>query len=298
MRRTYLTLVLGLLLLLLPAGTQARAGQAKLAVTVSILPQAWFVERIGGDLVDVAVLVGPGHSPATFEPTPRQLAQLQGADLFVASGVPFERGLVPRIMAMSRSPRICGPLPETGGIPEPVHDHDHDHDHGGIDPHTWLDPVQAQAMADTICAELSRLAPESAPVFAANLTAVRTRLTALDSEIRTLLAPYQGHRFYVFHPAFGHFAAAYGLIQVPVEDEGHEPGARQLATVIEQAKGSGARAIIVQPQFSRKSAGTVARAAGLEVVELDPLARDYDTNLRHMATVLADLFAREKAARP
>lgn len=291
-------MILGLapLLPLLLACPAARADQAKLSVTVSILPQAWFVEQIGGDQVVVAVLVGPGHSPATFEPTPRQLTQLQEADLFVASGVPFERGLVPRIMGLSRKPRICGPLPAAG---QPAaHHHGHDHDHGGSDPHTWLDPAQAMAMADTICAELVRLAPDSAAAFTARLAVVKERLTALDSQIRTLMAPHQGSRFFVFHPAFGHFAAAYGLVQVPVEDEGHEPGARQLAAVIDQARQAGARAIIVQPQFSRKSAGTVARAAGLEVLDLDPLARDYDTNLRHMAEVLADLFSREKSERP
>jgi zinc transport system substrate-binding protein len=278
----------------------AMAAEDRLEVVVSILPQQWFVEQIGGPEVTVSVLVGPGHSPATFEPTPKQLARLQRADLFVASGVPFERGLVPRIAGMRGSLRICGPLPdaaEAAGDDHHGHDH-HGHHHHDTDPHTWLDPAQARQMARTISKELSELSPEQAALFARRLEGVEEQLTRLENDIRQQLAPFKGARFFVFHPAFGHFAAAFGLEQIAVEDQGHEPGARQLARVIDQAKQAGATAIIVQPQFSQKSASTVAEAAGLEVVVLDPLSPDYLTNLRHIATTLADLFARTRVEKP
>lgn len=267
----------------------APAEEGKLQVVVSILPQQWFARQIGGDQVEVSVLVGPGHSPATFEPTPKQLSQLQNADLFVASGVPFESGLVPRIQGMGGSLTICGPLPEPGE----ASGHHHD-----VDPHTWLDPRQALTMAETMCAELVKLKPEAQADFRNRLNVLRGLLGNLDAEIRTTLAPYKGREFFVFHPAFGHFAATYGLVQVAVEDHGHEPGPRQLAEVIDRAKASGARAIIVQPQFSRKSAGTVARSAGLELVTLDPLSPEYDTNLRHIADTLADIFAQSGDKQP
>ena len=82
----------------LPAWTMAAE---PVQVTVSILPQVWFVEQVGGPQVEVSVLVGPGHSPATYEPTPKQMASLEQADLFLSAGVPFEQGLVPRIKALS-----------------------------------------------------------------------------------------------------------------------------------------------------------------------------------------------------
>lgn len=277
------------LLLLAVSSLPAEAGQAKLQVVVSILPQAWFVEQIGGDLVDVAVLVGPGHSPATFEPTPKQLAHLQGADLFVSAGVPFESGLLPRIKSMRDGPHTCGTDPPAGD------GHGHHHD---IDPHTWLDPTQALGMAEMITAELSALSPSAADQFSTRLEKLRQQMTDLDAEIRTILAPYPGREFFVFHPAFGHFASAYGLVQIAVEEHGHEPGPKQLAEVIEHAQDAGAVAIIVQPQFSQKAAGTVARAAGLEVVVLDPLSDKYDTNLKHIAATLAGLFSRTGKAAP
>ena len=274
--------------ILLPAAGVCPGARAAacppLRITVSILPQAWFVENIGGDLVEVSVLVGSGHSPATYEPTPRQMALLEQADLFLAAGVPFEQGLVPRVRSLPRPPAIAGP--EARG-----HDAEHEHD-----PHTWLDPAQAQAAADTISFRLQALCPDGAPAIRERRRALKERLDLLDRQVRDVLAPYRGRSFIVFHPAFGHFAAAYGLIQVPVEEGGHEPGPRHLAEVIERARACGARSVVVQPQFSRKSAATVAGAIGASLVVLDPLAADYEANLLHLARTLAAGFAAEDAA--
>lgn len=254
-----------------------------LRITVSILPQVWFVENIGGDLVDVAVLVGPGHSPATYEPTPRQMAVLEQADLFLAAGVPFERGLVPRVKALPQAPLIAGPEPAG-------HDHHHHHD---TDPHTWLDPTQAMALADTISQRLQSLLPAESAAIQERSRELKDRLAKIDKQIQEILAPYQGRVFIVFHPAFGHFAEAGGLVQVAVEAGGHEPGPRHLAEVIDLARASGAHSVVVQPQFSRKSAETVAEAIGAEILVLDPLAADYETNLILLARSLAESFAVE-----
>lgn len=262
-------------------------------LTVSILPQQWFAEKIGGAMVLTTVLVGPGQSPATFDPGPRQMAALQDTEVFVRAGVPFERGLLPKISAMRNGPVICGlPVEEAA-----AGRHDgHGHHHHGLDPHNWLDPRQASALADSMCATLCRLRPGSAGSFLGDRDRLRVQLEELDREIAGILAPHRGRKFFVFHPAFGHFAAAYGLVQVAIEDDGHEPGARHLADVIETARAEGATAIIVQPQFSRKSAEAVARSLDLDVIALDPLAADYDVNLLEIARTLAGLF--ERGTRP
>ena len=151
-------------------------------------------------------------------------------------------------------------------------------------------------MADTISLRLQILVPTESEVILERCRILKERLTLLDEQVRDILAPYRGRIFIVFHPAFGHFAAAYGLVQVPVEAGGHEPGPRHLAEVIEKARASGARSVVVQPQFSRKSAATVAAAINAEVVVLDPLAADYGTNLLHLAHTLAEGFAAEDSA--
>ncbi len=269
------------------AQTPAKA-EDKISVMVSILPQVWFVEQIGGTEVVVEALVGPGHSPATFEPTARQMARLQGASAFFSSGVPFERGLLPRIANSSHSPPIFGPRPATSAH--------HHHDHSdGLDPHIWLDPNLAMAMVDTIGRVLAELSPPQAEVFLSRTAELKKHLQTLREEISTILAPVKGQTFYVFHPAYGHFAKAFGLQQIAVESDGHEPGPRQLAEVIDKIKAGRAKAIIVQPQFSKKSAQAIANSTGVKILVLDPLALQYDANLLFIARSLAaTLSGKEK----
>jgi zinc transport system substrate-binding protein len=220
------------------------------------------------------------------------MADLEGADLFLAAGVPFELGLVGRIRALPKAPIVAGPR-AFGQDAEGHHGAGHNHHHHETDPHTWLDPAQASALADTISGYLQALAPEGSADIRQRHDVLIARLAEVDAQVADLLAPFAGRRFIVFHPAFGHFAAAYGLVQVPVESGGHEPGPRHLATVIEEARDAGAASVVVQPQFSRKAAETVAAAIGAEIVVLDPLAADYPANLLAMATTLADRFAAE-----
>jgi len=92
----------------------------------------------------------------------------------------------------------------------------------------------------------------------------------------------------VFHPAWGYFADTYGLIQIPIEKEGKEPGARALTLLIGQARREHVKVIFVQPQFDRKSATQVARAIGGRVVAIDPLAPDYMNNLRGVARQISE----------
>jgi len=272
-------------LLLLTFGGVAPADEAPLGVTVSILPQVWFAERIGGEQTRAEALVGPGHSPATFEPTSRQMANLEQATVFFCAGVPFENGLLRRVAGLKNAPPIHGPRPEAGHDHHDHHGHHHHED--GMDPHTWLDPMQAAAMGDTMATVLAQLDPAHAALYLERAATLRRDLARLSREIETILQPVRGRTFFVYHPAYGHFARAFGLKQVAIETGGREPGPRQLAQVIDQIRQQGAEVIVVQPQFSRKSAQSISRATGATLLPLDPLAPEYDTNLRHIATELA-----------
>ncbi len=287
--------VVAMCLLMAGCGGAAKQPADTPDVMVSILPQAWFVEQIAGPEWTVEVLVGPGQSPATFDPTSRQIARLLGAKLFVRAGVPFERSLMPKIERLPGRPRILLPPAMADELnQEPAHGKHQPHNghhHGGIDPHTWLDPNQARAQASALAAALIELRPTSADSIRVRAAALDSRLTRLDTEIKALLAPYRGESFFVFHPAFGHFARAYGLKQVAIEIDGHEPGPRHLAQVIAQARAAGARTIIVQPQFSREVAGRIAAEIDAGVIALDPLARPYEENLKYLADRLAEEFA-------
>ena len=324
-----------------PAGAPALSAEAPpLKVFVTIPPQAWFVERIGGPYVAVQVLVGPGQSPHTFDPTPQQMARLADARIFFRIGWPLEPRLLERARSINpnlqvidtregialrwmtpaeaeaderaeqaaghaehapeaaapdgvRSPAPPGLLKVSGAAasaaPAPGHT-------GEADPHFWLNPRYARVQAATIEKALAAADPAHADEFRKNLAALDEDLDKLDARLREALAPLKGRDFFVYHPAFGYFADAYGLRQVPVEIEGKEPTARQLARLIDRARAEGVRVIFVQPQFSAKSAEAVATAIGGSVIRLDDLAKDYLANLADMAEKVRSALAGEKGA--
>ena len=261
----------------------AAPASAPLPVFVSILPQQYFVEQVGGDHVAVSVLVGPGQSPETYEPTPKQMAALSRARIYFSIGVAFEDTWMKRIQAANPALRVAPiqrgvaivPLAGSGGEP------------GGSDPHVWTSPQRVKRMAANVRDALIQADPAQRGDYESNYRTFAAELDKLDGDIRTLLAPARGKAFMVFHPAWGYFAHDYGLRQIPIEAEGKEPGAKSLARVIELGKREGVKAIFVQSQFSRRTAETVAVAIGARVVAVDPLAENYPQNLLQVAREFA-----------
>jgi zinc transport system substrate-binding protein len=282
-------------------------------VFVSVAPQRYFVERVGGPRVAVSVLLPAGQSPATYEPTPSQMARLSEARLYFRTGVPFEKRVVAKIEATlpdlpvvdlregidlrdmvahhHEDPSSVGHEhgEEKGTDPHDVHaDHGHEHAHGDKDPHVWLDPGLVKVQARTIRDQLSRLDSSHRDDYAGRCSAFESDLDRVDAEIALALAPLRGREFFVFHPAYGYFAAAYGLRQVAIEASGKQPSAKQLGALIDRAREAGVKLVFVQPQFDKSSAETIAAAIGAAVVRVDPLAEDYLENLRHIAAKTAE----------
>ena len=277
------------------------AGDGRLEVFVSVLPQAFIVERIGGERVTVDVLVGPGQSPHTFEPTPRQVARLCEARAYFTIGMAFESALLPKIRSSVSQLHVVdmqAGVPLRAGSETCEHGNgEGEHAHGvgdeAADPHSWLNPRYARIQAATVAAALEQLDPAGAADFRRNFAALQRELDELDAELTRKLAPLKGRAFYVYHPAYGYFADAYGLRQIPVELEGKEPSAKQLAELMDRARAESVRVIFVQPQFSQKAAAAVAEGIGGVVVPLDDLSREYVRNLREMADKI-DASARRK----
>ncbi len=258
-------------------------------VFVSILPQKYFVERIGGEQVKVEVMVDPGESPATFNPNPKKMSLLSQAKLYFSIGVPFETIWIDRIQSIHSNLQFV-----------PLHDEAHDksgtdqghghpsrHSHGSSDPHIWTSPAKVKLMAKKIKETLVRAEPQKEKYFEANLRAFHNDLDALDRDIREILARSDNHRFLVFHPAWSYFAEDYGLEQISIEDGGKEPGARTLQKIIEKGKKLGIKVIFVQKQFSLSIAKKIAKMIGATVREMDPLAEDYLENMRLTATAIS-----------
>jgi zinc transport system substrate-binding protein len=266
------------------------AASENLLVFVSVVPQKTIVERVAGNGVQVEVMVRPGHSPATYEPTARQVAKLAKAKLYVLAGVAFENAWLSRIRAVNPTMMVLDPQ---HGIAKRTLDGHHHGDirpgpQANLDPHVWTSPLLVKTMAGNIHDKLVELDPEHHRRYADNLAGLRRDLDALDAEIRALLQNVAERRFLVFHPAWGYFADTYELEQVTVETGGKEPGPQALASLIAEAERHGLKTIFVQPQFSAKAAAAIAQAIGARIESLDPLAADYFANMRRVARLIAE----------
>jgi zinc transport system substrate-binding protein len=266
---------------------------SSLGVFVSIAPQKYFVRKIGGPLVNVSNLVPAGADPHTFEPKPRQMVELSKSELYFAVGVDFEKAWLKKIAATYPRMRIV--RTDEGVVKIPMtdqHRHEGDshqsdkkpgHRDGAPDPHIWLAPGPVKAQAAHILKALIEADPKNQLQYTAGYDAFLKELDTLDGELKALFSGRKGEQFMVFHPAWGYFAEAYGLEQVPVEAGGKEPKAAQLQALIRRARERGVKVIFVQPQLSAKSAEMVAREIGGAVVYADPLAENWDANMREVA---------------
>lgn len=253
---------------------------AKIQVAVSVPPQAYLVERIGGDRVEVQVMIPPGTSPALYEPSPRQLVALSRARLYVKVGHPhflFEETHLEGVL--KRLPSVV--------VIEMVGDGEN---HPGAeieeDPHVWLSPAAMKKTAVEIAEALAEIDPEHAAEFRQRQQRLEEEIDRTDAGIRSLLEPLEGRTFVVYHPAWGHFAREYGLEQQAIEQEGKEPSPARLVQLIELARQRDVRVIFVQEGFSEQGARVIANEIGAEVRALDPLALDWSENLMQVARTL------------
>ncbi|MEJ2725243.1 MAG: zinc ABC transporter substrate-binding protein [Deltaproteobacteria bacterium] len=277
--------------LLIWGGVGSVHGGAKdvLDVTVSIVPQQYFLQKIGGDLVKISVMVPPGANPAVFEPKPRQMVALTKSRFYFAIGVPFEQVWLRKFGEVNTSMKI---VHTEEGIEKMPMKGTHqagmqDRDHGIKDPHVWLSPPLVMIQARNILDALARADPDRRQEYERNYKSFILELVDLDLQIRSIFSGLgKDPKFMVYHPSWGYFARAYGLTQIPVEMEGKEPTPKEMERLIRYAEEVGLKAVLVQPQFSTKGARTLANALNGDVIVADPLERLWKENLLKVAETL------------
>ena len=276
--RTILLLLLSLLIASC-SSSGIEESTDKIGVVVSILPQEEFVKSVGGNRVDITVMIPPGASPHTYEATPEQMVKLSKAKMYVKVGSPFEFEIawLDKLIAINKDMLVvdCSKNIELIQSSDP--------DEPGMDPHIWTSVHNASIMVRNICDGLVQIDPANKAFYEENRDAYLEKLDALDKDIRSTLDGITSRSFIVYHPAWGYFARDYGLQQLSIEQGGKEPKAAYMARLITEAKANNIKVIFVSPQFDVRNAETIATEIEGRVVIIDPLARNYLDNMRMVA---------------
>jgi zinc transport system substrate-binding protein len=261
-----------------------------LNVTVSILPQEYFVKKIARDKVEVNVLVQPGSEPETYEPLPQQLKTISESRAYIILGVSLERGWLSKIQSVNPNLVIIDSGEGISLIPMVAHHHHEEYEHDNLDPHIWLSPQLVKIQAQNIYQGLVSLDPENEAEYKQNLDDFMVEIDQLDAQIRQNLTGIENRKFIVFHPAWGYFAQDYDLEQIPIEIGGKEPSPGELGELVKLAQTENIKVIFAQYQFNARTAETIAKEIGGEVEFIDPIAPNWSENLLKVSETLSKVF--------
>ncbi|MEQ8199853.1 MAG: zinc ABC transporter substrate-binding protein [Syntrophomonadaceae bacterium] len=250
----------------------------RLKVAVTIVPQATFVKEVGGDLIEVVTMVPPGGNPENYSPIPQQMMQFSDADVYFSIGVPSEEANLPRLLGLAPG-IIVVDLPALVDQKYPPVTFPS----GERDPHMWLSPQRVEEIVRITAEQLTQMDPLHGDIYAANSAAYIERLAQLDDEIRAALAGLSSRTFIVYHPAFGYFAADYGLTMIALEEEGKEAAAVDLQRVIDLARTQHIKVVFYQAEIDSKQSRTLAAEIGGQAEMIAPLDPDYIGNLHKTA---------------
>ena len=256
------------------------SSQEKIKILVSILPQKYFVEKIGGNKVDVDVLIPPGTNPHLWDPTPRQLVDVAGTAIYFYNGnMNFEKSWMKNIVDANPNlmqVKLSEGINLLSGSGHTGHGEGHSH---GVDPHTWLPPANARIIATNIKNTLSKQYPGHGSCFEENYNKLITEIADLEKEIETNLGNLPNRKFMIFHPTLSYYAKQFGLEQISIEFEGKEPTPKHLRASIDLAKKSGIQTIFIQKEFDMNNASIIANELDGRLVQIDPLSENWYDNL-------------------
>ncbi len=264
------------------------------SITVSILPQKYFVEKIVGSYFNINVMIPPGASPVTYEPTPKQMKDLADSKVYIRIGhIEFEKSWMKKLQNINPEMAILDQS-KAATLIEPEYNHGHDHaghHHHGVDPHIWTSPKEVRKQIALIYNYFLTAYPEHKQEFATNYNTLVKQIDTLDQYITKTLAPYKNKKFLIFHPALSYIARDYGLEQISIEIDGKEPTPANIKEIIQIAKAENIKVIFVQQQFSTHNAKVIAEEIDGNVLQIDPLAYNWVESIRMIADEIAKSYS-------
>jgi zinc transport system substrate-binding protein len=258
----------------------------EMKVAATIFPLYDMVRTIGGEEIEVVLMLPAGASPHTFDPQPRLVRNLEGTQQVFAIGNGLDNWATDLAESTGAELVIVDrgvDLKETEGHGDHGHDDEHghddheeeydDHNHGPIDPHYWLSPVEAQKVVTTIADELSELDPENAELYEQRADDYTAELQALNVELSEQLASLTNRNILSLHNAWYYFADAFSLNLVGTFEPaaGKEPSPRYIEELQELVQEQGVDTIFLEPQLSQAAITAFAQDNNLDIAVIDPL---------------------------
>lgn len=254
-------------------------------IVVSILPQKYFAEKIAGDAFRIVVMVPPGTSPETYEPTAQQMKEVANSTIYFAIGhIDFELSLLKKIKSINPTVKFI----DTSEGTELISDHFHTladgtiHHHGA-DPHIWLSPKEVKVQAKNMYNSLSETDPANADKYLANYEKFIGEIEAINGQMTEILKDAADRTILVYHPAFGYLARDFGFSQEGIEYEGKNPTPNHLKKIIDIANQNNITTIFVQKEYEVGYSKTVADEINADIVILDDLNEDWGNNMIDIA---------------
>lgn len=260
---------------------QQKAGMAesnaKPTVTVTIPPYQYFVEKIAGDKVDVNVMVSNGNNPETYEPNAQQMMELSNSALYLKVGsIGFEQTWMKKLQDNAPDMKM---IDTSVGI-KPAQTPG-----GNIDPHVWMSCKNARIISSNIFKALCQLEPENKTFFQKNYQQLLSSIDRQDSIIRKSFKdnPEMVRKFVIYHPILTYFARDYQLEQLAIEEEGREPSAAQLKSLIERARKQKIRYCLIQAEFANRNTTTFIKESQTKAMDINPLQADWANAMKEVS---------------
>ena len=257
-------------------------------VTVSILPQKYFVDQISGGLLQVNVLVPPGSSPHNYEILPSQMKDLAKSKAWLQIGLlTFEDAWKEKLANINKNLLIvnCSEsiLPLAG---DDHHEEGLEHA-GAFDPHVWLAPAEVKILAQNTLNTLKKSFPDHAPEFEKNYTVFIQKIDSLSSNIDQQLASLKNRNILIFHPALAYYARQFKLEQIPLELDGKEPSPKHMKDIVDLAHRQNIHVIFIQKEFDSAFAKQMAKEINGEVLVIDPLDYNWEKQMLDITAKIA-----------
>lgn len=266
-------------------GSKADREDARV-ITVSILPQKYFLEKIVGDRFDVKCMLDKGGNPETYEPSMSYMMNLEKSDAYFLMGnIGFELSIRSKIKEYNPDIKVCD-VSEGIELISGSHHFDAD-DKEGIDPHTWTSVANARVIIKNMLDDVVELDPEHKAEYESNYRDFDRELSEFQDSIALRLQSAKGGAFVVWHPSLSYFARDYGLEQISLEYDGKEVPVKYLEKKVAYAVSRKPSVFFFQKGMDTNQAQTVNAQIGTRLVEINPLGYDWKYEIRKIADALS-----------